>query len=537
MLENGSFIYQDTFSLAHDAPRFEHCWLHDIVVYGFYTLGGYVGISLFKSLLVLSTTVVLCSIGRIRGSSWLSILLVVPTAVLSTGNDWLERPQLWSFFFFSLTLLVLEVFRKSPGLKIFWLFPLTVLWANFHAGAVLAFPVVFAYLAGEGGDRLLKRSMLDALAYKRLLILSTILLFAFLLTPYGLQPLQVFLRTSIYGGTDSPVTHLFNLDWRATSFSLRPGFYYFMGASVLMLLLQLRRIFVADLFLLCGLAIMGLSLGRHTPFLILAAGGLLPRYLDGVGLGVRAKFSAKAAFVSRVLVLLLACGLVASLAWPLYGKHGFFNTGLRAWHFPVKAAAFVKDQKLPANLFNTYEWGGYLMWSLYPQYQVFWDGRAASKEMFGLGLQVMRGDPAWKDILKKHGVATVVSKPCTMDTGQHYPLLDKLRKDPEWALVLAEGTELVFVQSDQVDYDWLQSHRLPNSRIDDMILAETELLLRFGPSRYMAYWEQARIYMDRNQHSEALAALKEFIRWSPVRQPVAEGYFRVLSGMQQNATK
>ena len=32
--QSGSFIYQDLFSLAAAAPRWEHCWLHDLIVYG-----------------------------------------------------------------------------------------------------------------------------------------------------------------------------------------------------------------------------------------------------------------------------------------------------------------------------------------------------------------------------------------------------------------------------------------------------------------------------------------------------------------------
>ena len=40
ILQTGSWIYRDIFTLAADAPRFEHCWLHDLIFYGAFRLGG-----------------------------------------------------------------------------------------------------------------------------------------------------------------------------------------------------------------------------------------------------------------------------------------------------------------------------------------------------------------------------------------------------------------------------------------------------------------------------------------------------------------
>ena len=42
---------------------------------------------------------------------------------------------------------------------------------------------------------------------------------------------------------------------------------------------------------------------------------------------------------------------------------------------PVRAVDFIAEKSLPEPLFNPYEWGGYLIWRLYPDYQVFIDSR------------------------------------------------------------------------------------------------------------------------------------------------------------------
>ncbi|TYO95046.1 hypothetical protein EDC39_1239 [Geothermobacter ehrlichii] len=36
ILETRQFIHTDLFTLAADAPRFEHCWLHDVLFFRFF---------------------------------------------------------------------------------------------------------------------------------------------------------------------------------------------------------------------------------------------------------------------------------------------------------------------------------------------------------------------------------------------------------------------------------------------------------------------------------------------------------------------
>jgi hypothetical protein len=50
--QTGQFIYMDIFSLAHDAFRLGHCWLHDIFLYVSYITGGYTLIGLLKPIVI-----------------------------------------------------------------------------------------------------------------------------------------------------------------------------------------------------------------------------------------------------------------------------------------------------------------------------------------------------------------------------------------------------------------------------------------------------------------------------------------------------
>jgi hypothetical protein len=77
--------------------------------------------------------------------------------------------------------------------------------------------------------------------------------------------------------------------------------------------------------------------------------------------------------------------------------------------FPSRAVAFLRSH--PADrMFNHYDWGGYLIWKLYPSTRVFIDGRA---DLYGRQLldqfantYQFRGD--WQQALQQWKITTVL---------------------------------------------------------------------------------------------------------------------------------
>ena len=79
---------------------------------------------------------------------------------------------------------------------------------------------------------------------------------------------------------------------------------------------------------------------------------------------------------------------------------------------PVGAVEWLKENKAGGHLFNSYNWGGYLAWSL-PQSPVFIDGRA---DLFGNELindwwNVVDGTPQGFAILDQWKVQTILLEP------------------------------------------------------------------------------------------------------------------------------
>ena len=530
VLATHNFIHQDLFTLASQAPRYEHCWLHDVIFFLIYSLAGFSAISVLKGILVALTGLVIIAVARQRGASYSAILLLSLPFFLKLGPDWLARPQLWSYFLFAIFLLVWENFRQGGGHRIWFLLPLMVLWANLHAAAILAFPVAVAWVVGEGADRFLARSRLNAADYRRLCLVAVLLVLVSLITPYHLQILRTFLAAPGYGQGSGSFGQIHNLDWRAASLARSPAYYVLLVEAILLLVGGRRHLVMADLLLFGGLGFMGLKLERHQPFLVIALAALAPIYLDATFSPLVAKLKDHWRFQGRIAILFLAIGLFAIAARPLFQTMGFWETGLREHRYPVGATDFLRENRLPGNLFNSYGWGGYLMWRLYPAYRVFWDGRQDSPAMFRKGMAVLSGQH-WREIFNQQRVNTVILQPLPDYNGGHYRIIDVLGSSPDWALAYADVSALVFVRRASVPRGWLVTHEKDKSEIDDTLLSAAKIVTKTYPWRYMVWWEISLVTMKKGHYRESFEALKKYLDQVPVgkKDPRAKGYYRLLS--------
>src|SRR5204863_24299 len=78
-------------------------------------------------------------------------------------------------------------------------------------------------------------------------------------------------------------------------------------------------------------------------------------------------------------------------------------------------------------IFNTYEFGGYLIWRLWPQQQVFIDGRALSESVFNDYGRILynhddSGGPSAQQLLNRYNVQTIVMNTMEYTQGLVYLL-------------------------------------------------------------------------------------------------------------------
>ena len=104
-----------------------------------------------------------------------------------------------------------------------------------------------------------------------------------------------------------------------------------------------------------------------------------------------------------LFTLLLTCYIFyASLRY--YEHRSWFGTNLKEW-VPIEEVEFIKKHKIPGPIFNDYVIGGYMIWSMYPDYKVFIDPR--------FGPYIKQVWPDWLDLrnnLNPEGLKKFTSK-------------------------------------------------------------------------------------------------------------------------------
>jgi len=108
--------------------------------------------------------------------------------------------------------------------------------------------------------------------------------------------------------------------------------------------------------------------------------------------------------------------------------------------YPVRAVEYLRQHPLPGPMYNTYGYGGYLIWSL-PGHRVFVDGRADVYERGGAYadyLQVSNLRPAAFAVLRSYGIQS-----CFLERSE--PLATVLSASPEWRQVYSDDLSVLFV--------------------------------------------------------------------------------------------
>jgi hypothetical protein len=141
------------------------------------------------------------------------------------------------------------------------------------------------------------------------------------------------------------------------------------------------------------------------------------------------------------------------IAWTLVA--GDHSAGLAPHRFPMRAVARLQQTKLAGNIYNPDQFGGYLIWSFYPQRRVLTDGRNELYRTYIAEYAKARLDSrAWRELLKKYRIDLAVDEyRGAIDivdgvTKQHRAMPASLAYWPrtEWALIGFDDVSMVFAR-------------------------------------------------------------------------------------------
>ncbi len=450
-VEQRALLRVDTFSHTRAGEQWiNHSWLSQLAIYGAYAALGDVGLALYTA--VLATAGMAFVYPQLRTNAMVRAFVTV-LAAASAAIFWSARPQMVSFFLSAVVLYLLWL-RRKRGIDRLWLIPpLLALWANVHGGFAIAFILIALSMAGElarwlfeevfGRGESVRQPLREGLRPAgRLALVGLVSAAAVSLNPYGPRLLLYPFRTVGIGALQD-----FIQEWASPNFHT-PQTWPFIGlllGTLVIVGLSGQRIDWRDVALVGGTAASALLAARNIATFSIVAAPLLARHLDAwlSGLGVRFDLIRRPR--GPVLIVnwvLLGLALAASVLAIGVRLHPAAVAEQREAMLPVEATVALEATRPPGRLFNSYNWGGYLIWTA-RDYPVAVDGRTDLYDdaLLREYLTAYLAQPGWEAVLDAWQVNTVLVE-------RSSPLARVLAERVDWRVVHEDGLASLCVREE-----------------------------------------------------------------------------------------
>lgn len=366
-------------------------WIYPVgsglLFYAAFLLGGYGLISWLGALACLGTIALLLR----RPSAVTAVLAII--AVPAIAIRIMPRADMFTILLFAAFLSILWE-RYEYGTGKLWLLPLLmVAWVNLHPGFVSGLALASLYAAAEA-IRLLRSpaSQQKSSRLKTLFPWLAAVFAATLANPWGWNIYSAISRQESAMNLHSARIVEWNsvtLGWGAVQQGLAfrdptsSSEWLLVAAALACLVALVRRKWSAAAFL-AGAFWLPLHHVRFVAELgsvvVVVGGAVLTAELQHKRWHFRSPRLRPLLGGTLAVLFLLLAGM---RAFDLVSNRYYFNedqittfgAGL-SWWFPDRAMTFIEREKLPAQIFNGYEEGGFLLWKLGPAYPDYIDGRA-----------------------------------------------------------------------------------------------------------------------------------------------------------------
>ena len=414
----GEEIMRD-FDLTHE-------WLSEVVFYLAYAAGGFAGLVLLRAALLTGFCGVVGLVAFHRSRGFYIALGAAFLAASIAIRFRSDRPFLIGFLLLALVMAALEYRR---GL---WLLPpMFALWANLHGGFFLGWAPLGAYCAEALFLRWRGRPVPDE---RRLWLVSAASILASGLNPNGFRAVTI-LSTYRHSALQGSL-----LEWQHTALWPPEAFGVVLFAGLAALLWAGSKARVADWLLFLAFAAASIDVVRNVILIGLIGPIVIASYIPW-----KRTLPVLAQFLVAVLVL---AGAGVQIA-----RGSAFQFRAAEWRYPARAADFLLAHNVSERMFNTYGYGGYLIWRLWPQERVFFDGRALNESVF-LDYRRMAnnadstGGKSADELLEQYGIQVIVMDGFEFPSGDPY-LLPAALSDPsqkQWKLVYQDAQAVVFMR-------------------------------------------------------------------------------------------
>ena len=458
ILANGRIPRADIFSFTMAGrPWMAWEWLSDIVMALAHRTGGLAGV-VFFAMLLLGVTSVCIYREAVAECGHRSIAIGLTWLALSASTiHWLARPHLVTPLMAAVFCRILNSVERKREPRLLWGLPaLTILWANLHGGFFVGIALICTYAIGAAAEGLLSGSRGTAWSRSRSYLRAAagcalasflnpsgyrlhIHIAQYLGTSFYFERISEFQSIDFHSSTAAYLETLLMLAIAAAGWHLRTR--RFTHALMLLSWSHLALFSARNIPIFAAVSVPGISVAmREWLDSEMWSRGFkesLRELETGVQLlAERSQTSAR--HLAPCLALLLFAVL---LAHP--GHRKVLRAEFDGSRFPVEAADFLSQQHLVSRIrvYASWQWGGYLIYRLWPSLTVFDDGRT---DFYGPGfvnegLRAWDAHPDWSGILDRYRVNAAL---LPVDS----PLASVMRERNDWKQVYQDRVTVLFVK-------------------------------------------------------------------------------------------
>ena len=374
MLQNHAVPHDGLFSQHAKLPWIDSSWGFDLLTGAAYTLLGLRGLPVLLMIFQVAIAAALFLLARgSRKNLWSAFVLAGVAQYCIAPME--LRPALCSIFFFALELAVLFHASRSGDERMLYSLPLLFgAWVNLDRQFSYGLLVLALFSGGVFAQHLLRRRGVawfdpTAIPLGKLGAVFGACLVATLFSPYTYHLHELIWRSATSSAIDRYLRELHSMRFR------RPQDYLLMLLVMTAFFALGRRrsraLFPVALMVVCS--VISFRFQRDIWLIAVASVGVVANALATAERERAEEVAATMSRLERMTVAACVVLVLAALALRIPSRQDMLMARIGE-SFPVRASDFIRQNRLPQPLFNTYFWGGFLTWSL-PDYPVVIDGR------------------------------------------------------------------------------------------------------------------------------------------------------------------
>lgn len=455
-LKGGQWIWEhkavpdkDTYTYTVNQNDYiDSHWLFQLVVWCFYTVAGYSGVSLLVAILITVIFYIQWKLLRPYISKTEGIVLLMLVALIIQFRFHL-RPELITWMCISLNLLLYQTYLKKKSNVIYWLVFVQLVWANCHGLFILGWLMCAAFFISDWWHT----KSID----KRLLLVGALQPVAALINPYGIKgllfPFYLYTRLqegNVMNNAISEFKSVFEIQTTPNS-PFSPGIlYYGFGGFVVLFLISfifsLKNRKVFEWIIGCAFLFLAVKAIRNIPLFLFVGSPFIAAAWFNMKIRERlvVYFSGYTALFRSIVAysLMLFLLLLWNNGYYKLNRNGIrTGVGLNALAYPVGTGNFINSNQLSGKLINDFNTGSWLEWQL--AQPVFIDGRLeVMREEFFAEYQNSQTIDSLKNMLNKYQPELILFD--YMSSGSWHIQLNKLKED--WRMIFADEVSVLYMK-------------------------------------------------------------------------------------------